>query len=55
METWTSYPLEDDDDDDDDDGIYSHNTLLYEDALWIFGGYNSSQALSSITSIQEVD
>lgn len=51
METWTSYPLEDD----DEDGIYSHSTLLYEDALWIFGGYNSSQALSSITSIQEVD
>lgn len=52
MENWTSYPLEDDD---EDDGIYSHNTLLYEDALWIFGGYNSSQALSAITSIQEVD
>lgn len=52
METWASYPLEDDD---DDDGIYSHNTLFYEDALWIFGGYNSAQALSAIVSIQELD
>lgn len=52
METWKSYPL---DEDDEDDGMYSHSTLHYEDALWIFGGYNSTQALSAIVSIQEID
>lgn len=54
METWASYPLEDDDDG-SDDGLYAHNTLLYEDALWVFGGYNSTQASSEIISIQEED
>lgn len=52
MEAWTSYDLETDADG-SSDGLYSHNTLLYEDALWIFGGYNSTQASSKITSIQE--
>ncbi len=52
METWTSYPL---DPDPGDSGLYSHSTLLYEDALWIFGGYNETQASSAIISIQEID
>lgn len=52
METWTSYPLEDDP---EDSGLYAHSTLLYEDALWVFGGYNATQATSAIRSIQEVE
>lgn len=52
METWTRYPI---DSDPEDSGLYAHSTLLYEDALWVFGGYNETQASSAIISIQEVD
>ncbi len=52
MENWTQYELEEDADG-TSDGLYAHNTLLYRDALWIFGGYNSTQASSEILSITE--
>ena len=49
---WTSYELEEDVDG-SSDGLYAHNTLLYNDALWIFGGYNATGASSQIISITE--
>lgn len=52
MTHWTSYELEEDSDG-SSDGLYSHNTLLYNDAMWIFGGYNSTRASSEILSIKE--
>ncbi len=52
MTHWTSYELEEDADG-SSDGLYSHNILLYNDAMWLFGGYNSSGASSEIQSIKE--
>jgi len=49
---WTQYELEPDSDG-TSDGLYAHSTLLYNDALWIFGGYNSVGASSKISSIKE--
>lgn len=50
METWTQVALEEDADG-TSDGLYSHNVLNYRGALWVFGGYNSTQASSEILSI----
>ncbi|RMB56732.1 hypothetical protein EAX61_13070 [Dokdonia sinensis] len=50
MENWTQVELEEDEDG-TSDGLYAHNVLNYRGALWIFGGYNSTQASSEILSI----
>ena len=49
MINWTEY-----EDIEGDGGIYSHSTLLYNDALWVFGGYEVSGATGRIVEIEEL-
>ena len=48
MINWTEY-----EDIEGDGGIHSHSTLLYNDALWVFGGYEVSGATGRIVEIKE--
>jgi hypothetical protein len=49
MINWTE-----DEDIEGDGGIFSHSTLLYNDALWVFGGYEVSGATGRIVEIEEL-